>query len=182
MIALPMVPQDVMLQIEGATRYYDYHERCIYCDMVKQEMSSGDRIVCMNDDFIAFCPYAAKYPFETWIMPRHHVSSFVQEDHQRVGAFAALLQDTLLRVGRCLNYPPYNFTLHTAPINQDRDRDFHWHLAIMPRLTIAAGFEMGTGIYINVTAPEEAAKHLRAATIPEVELNGAHQRVEVGAR
>ncbi len=174
MIALPMIPQDVMLQIEGAQRYLEHHERCIYCDMVKQEINTGERIVAMNDAYVAFTPFAAKYPFETWILPRHHSPSFAHEDRPSVNAFAALLQDALRRIATVLNNPPYNFTLHTAPINQDRERDFHWHMAIMPRLTIAAGFEMGTGIYINVTAPEDAAKHLRNATAPEIEGNGTH--------
>lgn len=172
LIALPMVPQDVALQLDGAQRHSEYHERCIYCDMVRQEISFGERIVCMNDEFVAFCPFAAKSPFETWIMPRDHSVSFAAEDRSRINSFAAVLQDVLNRVARCLNDPPYNYILHTAPINQERDRDFHWHLAVMPRLTIAAGFEMGTGIYINVTAPEDAAKHLRAATAPEVSGNG----------
>jgi len=181
LIALPMVPQDVMIEIEGAERYYDYHERCIYCDMVKQETKFSERIVCMNDEFVAFCPFAAKYPFETWIVPRYHSRSFVEEERPRIDSFAAILQDALRRIAACLNHPPYNFTLHTAPINQEHDRDFHWHMAIMPRLTIAAGFEMGTGIYINVTAPEDAARHLRAATVPELEPNGAHHKVETVA-
>jgi UDPglucose--hexose-1-phosphate uridylyltransferase len=179
LIALPMVPQDVAIKVEGAQRHAEYHERCIYCDMVKQELNFGERVICMNDDFIAFCPFAAKYPFETWIVPRHHSSSFIHETRERVGAFVEILQDSLRRIAQCLNFPPYNFTLHTAPINQDRERDFHWHLSIMPRLTIAAGFEMGTGIYINVTAPEEAAKHLRAATAPMPETNGVHERAAV---
>lgn len=181
LIALPMVPQDLTLKIEGAARYHEYHERCIYCDMVKQEISLGERIICMNDDFVAFCPFAAKYPFETWIMPREHSPSFVMEDRKRINAFAAILQDSLMRIARCLNNTPYNYTLHTAPINQEKDRDFHWHIAIMPRLTIAAGFEMGTGIYINVTAPEEAAKHLRAANAPDVTSNGNNAKAAVHA-
>lgn len=178
LIALPMVPREVTLMMEGAARYYDYHERCVYCDMVKQEINFGERIVCQNADFIAFCPFAAKYPFETWIMSRQHVSSLIQEDRGRINAFAALLQEALQRIGETLHYPPFNFTLHTAPINPERDRDsqgardFHWHLAIMPRLTIAAGFEMGTGIYINVTTPEDAARHLRSVDVSD--LSTAH--------
>jgi UDPglucose--hexose-1-phosphate uridylyltransferase len=171
LIALPMVPQNVALQVEGAQRYYEYHERCIYCDMVKQEMNFGERVVCMNDDFIAFCPFAAKYPFETWILPRKHVRSYIHEDRSRIRAFGQILQDAMGRINRSLHVPPYNFTLHTAPINQERERDFHWHLAIMPRLTISAGFEMGSGIYINVTTPEDAARHLRNATSPDGEVS-----------
>lgn len=178
LIALPMVPQDVMLQLEGAARYYDYHERCIYCDMVKQEINFGERIVCVNDAFIAFCPFASKYPFETWIMPRDHSRAFVEEERPRVNDFAAILQDVLQRIAACLNNPPYNFTLCTAPINQDRERDFHWHMAIMPRLTIAAGFELGTGIFINVATPEDCARHLRSVNAPEVSTDGAQPKAE----
>jgi UDPglucose--hexose-1-phosphate uridylyltransferase len=181
LIALPMVPQNVQLQIEGAQRYQDYHDRCIYCDMIRVEMRFGERIVSMNDEFIAFCPYAAKYPFELRIMPRKHCSALANEDRSTVNAFAAVLQDSLKRIGLCLNNPPYNFTLLTAPVNQEHEHDFHWHVSIMPRLTIAAGFEMGTGIYINVTAPEDSAKHLRSATLPEVESNGAHATSKVAA-
>lgn len=181
MIALPMVPQDVALKIEGAARYHDYHERCIYCDMVKQEMNFGERVVCQNDEFVAFCPFAAKYPFETWIVSRRHSASFVEEDRSRIAAFSELLQESLTRIAYCLNFPAYNFTLHTAPINQERERDFHWHISIMPRLTIAAGFEMATGIYINVTAPEDAARHLRSASTPEMTEAPLNGRKKVAA-
>ena len=182
LIALPMVPQDVMLKIEGAQRYYDYHERCIYTDMIKQEMNYGERVVCMTDEFIAFCPFAAKSPFETWVMPRHHSPSFAYEDRSRINSFAVILQDVLERIRVCLNDTPYNYMLHTAPINQDRERDFHWHLRIVPRLTIAAGFELGTGIYINVTSPEDAARHLRSASVAPPATDGVHAKAEAATR
>lgn len=181
LIALPMVPQEALLQVEGAAKYREFHDRCIFCDMVRQEMNFGERVVCMNDDFLAFCPFAARYPFETWIVPRHHARSYMQEERAKISSFAEILQDALSRINLCLGSPPYNFTLHTAPINLDREPDFHWHLAIMPRLTIAAGFEMGTGMYINVTAPEDAARHLRNAVSLRVHTNGveAPSMVEV---
>jgi UDPglucose--hexose-1-phosphate uridylyltransferase len=174
LIALPMVPQNVQLQVDGCARYYDYHERCVFCDMVRQEIKFGQCLVSMNDDFVAFCPFAAKYPFEVWIVPRQHVRSFADETASRLKAFGALMQDVLQRLGYCLNFPAYNYTLLTAPINQERERDFHWHLAIMPRLTVSAGFEMGSGVHINVTAPEDAARHLRNATAPNGDPNGAN--------
>ncbi len=173
LIALPMVPQNVVLQVEGCARYYEFHERCVYCDMVRQEINFGERVVCVNDDFVAFCPFAAKYPFEVWIVPRKHARAFSDEDGPKLRSFAAILQDALARIGHCLNFPAYNYTLLTAPINQERERDFHWHLAIMPRLTVSAGFEMGSGVHINVTAPEDSARHLRNATAPHTESNGA---------
>jgi UDPglucose--hexose-1-phosphate uridylyltransferase len=182
LIALPMVPIDVALKIEGATRYHDYHERCVYCDMVKQECNFGERIVCENADYVAFCPFAAKYPYETWIVPRRHQVSFADAERGSLNAFSALVQEVLQRIGVALNHPPYNYTLHTAPVNEDRERDFHWHLSIMPRLTIAAGFEMGTGIYINVTSPEDAARYLREAQVgaPHEHATEAKEPATVG--
>jgi UDPglucose--hexose-1-phosphate uridylyltransferase len=134
--------------------------------MVREDVGQGNRLVYMNDDFVAFCPFAAKYPFEVWIVPRAHVRSFADENDARLRAFGAALQDVLLRIDRCLNFPAYNYTILTAPINQERERDFHWHLAIMPRLTVSAGFEMGSGVHINVTAPEDSARFLRDALPP----------------
>lgn len=163
LIALPMIPHEAALQIEGAARYREYRERCVYCDMVKQELSDEERIVAANEEFVAFCAFAGKYPFETWIFPRRHQPSFEAESPDRLALLASILQETLQRIGRCLSWPPYNFTIHTAPVNLDRERDFHWHLSIMPRLSLAAGFEMGSGVFINVTAPEDAAAHLREA-------------------
>jgi len=162
LIALPMVPADVRRRIEGASLYYDLHERCVYIDMVRQEERFGERVVVANEEFLAFTPFASKYPFETWIVPRRHQPSFTQIDREQARAFAHILKEVLLRMDIALNHPPYNFTLHTAPINQERNYHyFQWHLSIMPRLTIAAGFELGTGIYINLTTPEDAARHLR---------------------
>ncbi len=165
LIALPMVPRNVIEKMEGAARYYEFRERCVYCDMIKQETSYGERVVCENEQFIAFCPFASKYPFETWVAPKLHRRNFVQESKQNIRLFAALVQETLQRITLCLPSTAYNFTLHTSPINQDIDKDFHWHLSIMPRLTVNAGFEMGTGIHINVTSPEDAAKYLRSTSI-----------------
>jgi len=171
LIALPMVPMDVMQEMRGVRRFYEYHERCIYCDMIRQEQNFGKRIIEENEEFIAFEPFAPQFPFETWILPKKHRASLVDETREQVDSFAYILQRSLRRIAKCLNFPPYNYTLHTAPFNLERDPNpyFHWHLQIMPRLTIAAGFEMGTGVYINGTPPEEAAEHLRATDIQELE-------------
>ena len=167
LIALPMVPKDITEEMRGFDRFYDYHERCIFCDMVSKEQKFRNRVVEENDGFIAFQPFAPKFPFETWVMPKGHKASLTDETPEGVALFAEITQNVLRRIGKCLNHPPYNFMLHSAPINQDRDpsKRFHYHLEIIPRLTIAAGFEMGTGVYINVTSPEEAAEHLRNVDI-----------------
>ena len=165
LVATPMLPGNVAVEMEGYQRYEQYRDRCVYCDMVRQEVEEGKRVVIDNDFFIAFAPYASKYPFEMWIMPKRHVASFAALLAEEQTALAATLGETLRRVHACLNDPPYNFNIHTAPCDADDREDFHWHLELFPRLTIAAGFEMGTGIYINVTPPEMAAEYLREADL-----------------
>ena len=163
LIALPMVPKDIKSEIKSSQLYHEYHDRCIFCDMIRQELHFGKRIIVQNEHFVAFQPFAPKYPYETWVMPKEHSASFPADGERLIPAFSRIVQDVLRRIGKCLNYPPYNYTLHTAPCDHDNTPDFHWHLEIMPRLTIAAGFEMGTGVYINCTAPEDSAADLRAA-------------------
>ena len=166
LIAVPFVPSLIRLELMGARDYHLYRERCIYCDMIQQEVQYGKRVVSENERFVAFEPFAPQFAFETWILPKRHNPHFENEDRDGVRLFAQILQGTLLTIGKTLNYPPYNYTLHTAPFELGPDQVFHWHLQIMPRLAIAAGFEMGTGIYINTVPPEDAAEYLRAAAQP----------------
>ncbi len=161
LVATPVVPVQVAAELAGAQRYQDYHDRCAYCDILRQEMNEGQRLVSENEHFIAFEPYAAKYPFETLILPRRHCPSFAAISAEEQTAFAAMLGDALRRIHLCLDDAPYNYNIHTAPCDRDDKDEFHWHLRVFPRLTIAAGFEMGTGVYINVTPPEVAAECLR---------------------
>jgi len=161
LVATPVLPLDILDEIEGARRYDQYRERCVYCDIIQQELDERERLVAENEHFIAFEPYASKFPFETWIMPRRHLASFVYTSNEEMTGFAGILHEALLRIRLCLGNPPYNYTLHIAPCDDDQNPLYHWHLEIFPRLTVAAGFEMGTGIYINVTPPEQAAEHLR---------------------
>jgi UDPglucose--hexose-1-phosphate uridylyltransferase len=173
LIATPVIPRDIFDEMEGARRYEQYRDRCVYCDIIQQELDEGSRIVAENSDFIAFEPYASKYPFETWVMPRKHGPSFAHILPQEQTAFASILHESLLRIRLRLGNPPYNYTLHTAPCDEDQSALYHWHLEIFPRLTVAAGFEMGTGIYINVTPPEQAAAYLREVELtPEAASTG----------
>jgi len=161
LVATPMIPGVVGEELEGARRYMEYRDRCVFCDMLRQEAEEKQRLVAENEHFIAFEPYAAKCPFETWLLPKQHAASFAAISAEEQTSFAAILGETLRRLHVCLDDPPYNYNIHTAPCDTDDQDDFHWHLSISPRLTIAAGFEMGTGIYINVTSPEVAAEELR---------------------
>jgi UDPglucose--hexose-1-phosphate uridylyltransferase len=146
-------------------------ERCLFCDLIQQELDSGDRIVIAGSQFIAMTPFASRFPFEIFIAPRYHNHSFAETSEDMLDQLAMVLKEVLLRIKKCLIDPPYNFVIHTIPNVKARPRratywetlelDFHWHIELIPRLTQVAGFEWGTGFYINPTAPEEAAKYLR---------------------
>lgn len=161
LIATPIVPKRVREEINGAKSYYEYKERCVFCDIIKQEMALGTRIVAENEDFVALCPFASRFPFEVWVLPKIHDSDF--EDIQKHGAvnMASILKNVLNKMKNVLDNPPYNFIVHNAPLREDRLPHYHWHIEIIPKLTSVAGFEWGTGFYINPTPPEEAAKFLR---------------------
>lgn len=161
LIALPIVPKRVQEELKGAERYFEFRGRCPYCDMVSNELQEDERIVCENRSFIAFCPYMSSFPFEIWILPKEHSSDFAQMKQETLMDFARILKETLSRQRLTLSDPSYNFMIHTAPI-EPRERDeYHWHVELVPKLTKIAGFEWGTGFYINPTSPEFASKLLR---------------------
>jgi len=161
LIATPMIPQQVWIKIKGIEQYYDFRGNCVYCDMVRAESGQEERTITENESFIAIQPYAARYPFETWIIPKRHSQSFADMKEAEIDELTATLKKVLLKLELCLDNPPYNYAIINAPINSGIIGQFHWHLEIIPRLTIAAGFELGTGIYINPVPPEESAKYLR---------------------
>ncbi|MBN2097493.1 MAG: galactose-1-phosphate uridylyltransferase [Candidatus Omnitrophica bacterium] len=165
LIALPMVPKNVHEELQGAGLYFEYKERCIFCDMIAQEKADNERLICENSRFLAFAPFASRFPFETWILPQEHHSdfSFIRSDD--VTELARILKDVLKRMKQVLNDPPYNFIIHTSAIEQRDREDYHWHIEIMPKLMKIAGFEWGSGFYVNPTPPELVAKYLREAKI-----------------
>ncbi|MBI5560532.1 MAG: galactose-1-phosphate uridylyltransferase [Deltaproteobacteria bacterium] len=167
LIALPIIPKRVGEELDGTLEYYNYKERCVFCDIIRQEIMQGVRVVTENRDFLAMTPYAPKAPFEIWILPKFHESHFENSQKHHYENLASLFSDVLKRIDKVLNSPPYNFILHTAPIrNGNALPHYHWHFEIMPKLTKTAGFEWGSGFYINPTPPEEAATFLREAKIP----------------
>jgi UDPglucose--hexose-1-phosphate uridylyltransferase len=160
LIATPVIPKRVLEEVKGAKLYYDYKERCVFCDIIHQELSQGVRVVGQNDEMIAIQPFAARFPFETWIIPRRHVTHFDRAKDKDYAAFASILKETLLKLKVALNDPPYNYMVHTGPLVEGHEREYHWHVEIFPKLTRIAGFEWGTGFYINPTPPEAAADFL----------------------
>ena len=166
LIALPIVPKRVQEELRGAERYFEFHERCPYCDLLHQDLQEEERLVCENRSFVALCPFMSGFPFEVWILPKEHRADFAQIGPEAAGDFARVLKEVLQRVRVALSNPSYNFIIHTAPIETREREEYHWHLELIPKLTKLAGFEWGTGFYINPTSPELAAKVLREAALP----------------
>jgi UDPglucose--hexose-1-phosphate uridylyltransferase len=165
LIALPVVPKKVKEEIQGAKQYFDYKERCIFCDIVRQEVQEGTRVVTETDRFLVMEPYAPRFPFETWVIPKVHSSHFEESDALLFQNLAWVLRSTFRKIEKVLENPAYNFVVHSAPVQEPELAHYHWHIEIMPKLTKVAGFEWGTGFYINPTPPEESAKFLREAGV-----------------
>jgi UDPglucose--hexose-1-phosphate uridylyltransferase len=162
-IALPIIPKRVAEEIEGAKNYFNYKDRCVFCDIIRQEIQQKNRLILENNAFISVAPFASRFPFETWILPKTHYCSYEHMNSSLYEQAAQILSETLSRMNRVLNDPPYNYVIHTASFSGLEAEHYHWHFEIMPKLTKVAGFEWGTGFYINPTPPEEAAEYLREA-------------------
>jgi UDPglucose--hexose-1-phosphate uridylyltransferase len=167
LIATPILPRQVVEELEGAARHYELKERCVYCDLIEQEQADEVRLVCESSAFVVIQPFAARCPFETWILPKRHRSDFDAASPAEIDDLARVLRETLTRLGSALRNPAYNFIVHSGPLQEPELAHYHWHLEIMPKLTQVAGFEWGSGFFINPTAPEEAAAYLRAISLGE---------------
>ena len=168
--AISLVPPDFQEELDGARRFMALEGRCAFCQALEEERQARARIVMENEFFTVYCPYAARTPFETWIVPRRHSAALIDlEVEQEKPAFAEALQRTLLALYRGLNDPPFNYYIHTAPLKGDVRSVYHWHLELIPKLSIAAGFELGTGLWINVVKPEDSAAFLREQVEARVE-------------
>lgn len=166
LIATPVIPKTVMEEVQGVQLHYEMKERCIYCDIIRHEIKDANRIVLENDRYVAMTPFASRFPFETWILPKHHESHYENEPDGSLDKLSVLFREVLQRLGAALDDPPFNYVLHTAPINQKNDQlAYHWHIEIIPKLTKVAGFEWGSGFFINPTPPEHAAQFLRQVKI-----------------
>ena len=161
-IALPIVPKRVQEELAGAEKYHLYKEHCVFCDMIQQELSDNRRIVAENDSFLAFMPFASSFPFETCIIPKEHVAFFHDIQKNQVAELAKIVKTTLALLAEALDDPAYNFVIHTTPLDETGPMPhYHWHMEIMPKLTKVAGFEWGSGFYINPTPPEDATLYLQ---------------------
>ena len=165
LVALPILPRMLVAELEGSLSYYKYKDRCVFCDIIRQETQQNIRLVCENDKFVTLTPFAPRSPFEMWIMPRRHHSSYLDQDEASLSALTEIFSETLRRLDACIPGVPYNFVLHTQPLRSQPLDHYHWHFEIVPKLTSIAGFEWGSGFYINPMPPEDTCRYLR-----EVEL------------
>lgn len=171
-IGTPVNLKRVKEELTGARAYYSYRERCIFCDIIKQETAAGKRVIFENELFVAISPFASRFPFETWILPKSHSCDFYRMDRAGLPHLASVIKSVFGGTKSVIGDFPYNLVLHTAPFRRDKgkrgqwetiDSDYHWHLEILPILTRVAGFEWGSGFYINPLPPEEACRSVREA-------------------
>lgn len=160
-IALPIVPTTVQDELDGGRRYFQFRDRCAWCDIIAEELASGQRVVHETEHVVALAPFASRSPFEIHIMPRRHASSFLDSPQELMRDTARTLRLVLRKLKAALDDPPYNFVLHQAPFGDPQLNHYHWHIEIIPILTKVAGFEWGSGFTINPTPPERAAEFLR---------------------
>lgn len=166
LVAIPIVPTHIRSRIDEAMRYYDDHQRCVFCQMIEDEIKDGRRIIIENESFICFVPYAAFSPFHLWILPKRHYPQFGDIKENEIEDLSKILKNILAKLYFGLSNPDFNYCLRSAPTDfGSRGNYFHWYLSIVPRIGKAAGFELGSGMFINTSIPEESARFLREIEI-----------------
>ncbi|MGE5305662.1 MAG: galactose-1-phosphate uridylyltransferase [Alphaproteobacteria bacterium] len=165
LIALPEIPPSVAEEINGARAYFSSMGRCVYCDIVQHELCDRKRLITESERFIVFCPYAARFPYETWILPKHHAPVFACTGGAECDELSRCLNEILMRLDRTLADPSLNYVLHSSPLGEPASVYYHWHFEVLPKVTQVAGFEWGSGSFINPVAPEEAARLMREVVL-----------------
>ncbi len=165
-IAIPVIPPGVGRSLAGSAAYYRKRRRCVHCAMIAFERSDGRRVIYENKNFIVFCPYVSRQAFEIRVFPKRHQPEFEAMRESEIVPAGEALRIALAKLERGLRHPAYNFFLHTAPVTGGRSNaHYHWHIEILPKTAVWAGFEIGTGIQISSTSPEVAGRYLRAIKI-----------------
>lgn len=162
LIAMPVIPRRIDEEIMGILDYHRRKERCIFCDILKEEISARTRVILETVHFLIFAPFASRFPFETWIVPKAHGSDFHRLGREEREDLSVAIQSLFLKFHRLLSDPPYSLTFHTSPVQERFHRpEYHWHIETRLRIGLREGFEWGTGFFVNPTPPEDAAAFLR---------------------
>lgn len=162
-VGFPVVPKRIEEELGGTFEYYQFHERCIYCDMMREETGWHERLILETVGFLALAPFASRYPFEVWVIPKDHVPDFAQIEELALFDLAQLMRRLFHAIEKALDDPFYSVALHSTPLQERFQRQYHWHVEIRPRVGHPTGFEWATGVFINPIPPEEAAARLRRA-------------------
>lgn len=165
MVSTPIVPQSLRRRLATATRYYDDNGGCVLCDMIQMERAAKKRVVEETPEHLVIHPFASRSPFETWILPKHDQASYGQVSYDEAKALGRVLRRTLAKIFAILGNPDYNLVMHTAPFQDEAKGVFHWYLRVIPRVSTMAGFEIGSGIFINTALPEETAAFMRDISV-----------------
>lgn len=168
LVATPVVPRLLRQKHFEATEYFDRTGACLYCVLLDRELAAGTRVLATNEHFVALLPYASHSPFETWIVPRFHQSSFTQVAAEHLRPLAELLKTVLLKLHTGLDNPAFNLTIDDVPRGDEDKAYFLWHIRILPHLSTPAGFELGSGMSINTVLPEDAAAFL--GEVPTIQV------------
>ena len=163
LVAMPEAPQAAEEELQQAKAHYHSAGSCIYCTIIERESARRERLVFENTHFVALCPFASRFAYETWLMPKKHLPAFTDTPEEATRAFARALGEILRCLDVALANPPLNYFIHSMPLDDGAQVYYHWQLRILPQLARAAGFEWGSGAHINVIAPEDAARVLREA-------------------
>lgn len=168
-ITVPVIPKIFAEEFLGVKRLFRNTGACVYCRIIEDEVSKGIRVVEQSEELVVIAPFASRFPYELWILPRQHRADFGRIPAKEIKALGSAIRRTVRRLERAFDYPPYNIVFHTSPVKRGYEI-FHWHVEILPRLSVTAGFEWGSGIFINPTSPETAAAALREID-PDVREN-----------
>jgi len=167
-VGTPIVPVQVRHRMEDAMTYHDNTGRCVYCKMIEEEIAEKSRIIKESKHFVTFIPFAACSPFHTWLLPKRHMASFSAITEEELKDLAVILKSLLAKVYIGLNNPDYNYVIRSANKEMGHVKYFHWYISLIPIVTKMAGFELGTGMFINVALPEKSAEFLRNINEEEI--------------
>jgi UDPglucose--hexose-1-phosphate uridylyltransferase len=161
LMATKDIPSLVRAELAGAKQFFDEHRQCVFCRMIAEERVLANRLVCESAKFVGLCPYASRFPYEIWILPKRHASHFEQIAVEDLADLASLARALIVKIERLSQPAAYNLIFHTSPFDSLAIEHYHWHIEIIPRLTIPAGFEWGSGWAVNPVSPETAARVLQ---------------------